>query len=291
MIDQPGRYPNIPFADYLADPCPDPSISRSVIRDLLNCPAKAYANHPRLNPAYVPDEDSEKFDIGTAAHALFLQGLDVATVIDADDWRKKEAKEARDAARIAGKVPLLTRQYDAVADMVEVASEALAASELKCLLANGESEQTFIWKEDETWFRIRPDWIRKDNALILDYKTAESARESDFKRSIDAYGYDIQDSLYRRGVMEVCGTIPDFVFMVQEKTPPYLCSFFRLDAMFSDMGEGKVKQGIAIWRECMASGKWPGYSSGIVSLEPPPWALAAWESKRFSFETERKCEL
>jgi len=53
-----------------------PSLSRSVAHILLTqTPYHAWLAHPRLNPDYMPDEDS-KFDIGTATHAMLLEGVD-----------------------------------------------------------------------------------------------------------------------------------------------------------------------------------------------------------------------
>ena len=289
MIDKPGRYENVSFADYLADPCPEPALSRSVIKDLLRCPAKAFYNHPRLNPGGCEKKESEKFDIGTAAHALFLQGMNVAVVVDFDDWRTKEAKLARHEAREAGKVPLLTSQFCSVNNMVGIAHATLL-DEMGLEIKDGTPEVTYIWQEEKTWIKTRLDWQGRQKQLIIDYKTTEDASPTGFNRIAASTGLDIQQSLYTRGVIAVDGIIPEFIFMVQEVDPPHICQFYQLDPMFSDMGEGKVNQGITIWRECMETGKWPGYSSGINRLEPPPFALAAWESKRFTFEVERKDE-
>ena len=258
-------------------------MSRSVIKQLLTqSPHHAWFNHPRLNPDYQPEESETKFDIGTAAHALLLQGLDCAVVIDADDWRKKDAKEARDAARSIGKIPLLKHQWADVEKMVETANIALGTSEL-CINIwhDGDSELTYIWKEGETWCKARPDWISMDRALIIDYKsTGASAAPEDYVRIAVSTGLDIQDSWYRRGVRAIDGTDPDFIFMVQENFPPYLCSFIRLDMMFQDMGYEKVKKGLSTWRKCMESNDWPGYSTDIYTLEVPPWALASWELRK-----------
>ena len=69
MITKPGVY-DLPMAEYHADPCPEPSLSSSIIRLLCSAsPLHAWTAHPRLNAAYVAEE-SDRFDVGTAAHAL-----------------------------------------------------------------------------------------------------------------------------------------------------------------------------------------------------------------------------
>ena len=176
---------------------------------------------------------------------------------------------------------MLTKQYDGVMAMVEVARIELRNSELNIDLKDGESELTYIWKEGETYCRIRPDWISNDRTIILDYKTTSQLAEPEqFSKTVVNYGYDIQDAFYRRGVSKIEDVEPSFVFVVQEVESPYLCSFIELDMQFQDMGEQKVKRGLHLWKECMKSGKWPGYSEGLYTIEPDAWSIARWEYKK-----------
>ena len=275
-----GGCHKISFTDYLADPAPSPSLTRTTIKDLLfRSPRHAFYGHSRLNPDYQAKE-AERFDIGTAAHALLLDGKDIIEIIDAADWRTKAAKEARDEARAKGKIPLLTAQTKDIFAMVNAANSALANSELAIvdLQKEGDSELTYIWNEGKTWCRIRPDWISKDRTLVLDYKTVgNSANPSDISRQIISFGYDIQAAFYTRGVREIEGTEPKFIFLFQEIEEPYLCSFIGLPPQFMDMGASKVDYGLFLWRQCLEKNEWPGYPQRICWVEPPTWALAQWE--------------
>ena len=285
MLNKPGIY-KISFADYLADPCPVPSLSRSVIKSLvMDCPIKAYHGHPRLNPDYKKEEKTI-FDIGSAAHDCFLGGENAVAVFDYPDWRKKEAQEAKEQARQEGKIPLLTHQFEDVLAMVKVANLSLQnfiirGERLNLKIEDGDSEMTYIWKENETWFRIRPDWVSNKYPIILDYKTTgQSASPEKYANIISDKGLDIQDALYSRGYKTLNAVEPDFFFMVQETEPPYLCSLIEIDMMFKDMGKEKVKAGIRIWRECMRTGTWTGYPWELSVVEPKPWALASWEMRK-----------
>jgi hypothetical protein len=215
-----------------------------------------------------------------------LGGENAVMVFDYADWKKKEAQEAKQAARDLGKIPLLAHQFRDVTEMVKVAHESLATykaygQELNLKITDGESELTYIWEENGTWFKIRPDWISKDKKIMLDYKTTgKSADPENYISIIDHTGLDIQDALYRRGVHAINGTEPDFYFMVQEVEAPYLCSFIDLDMQFREMGENKVDMGISIWRKCLKIGIWPAYSIELCTVEPKPWSLASWEMKR-----------
>jgi hypothetical protein len=88
-ITKPGIYRDFPTAHYFADPCPEPSLSQSVAKILVEqSPLHAFQAHPRL---YVPtaDEDAdEKYDkaraIGNAAHALMLDRGKVLAVGEFD---------------------------------------------------------------------------------------------------------------------------------------------------------------------------------------------------------------
>jgi hypothetical protein len=82
---------------YHADPCPEPSLSASLALRARDVDAGTRsALHPRLNPAAVAHQ-AEHFDIGTVAHAAFLEGRDVVAILEFDDFRTKDARAARDA--------------------------------------------------------------------------------------------------------------------------------------------------------------------------------------------------
>lgn len=141
---------------YHADPCVQPSLSNSLMTVLLKqTPRHAWLRHPRLNPAYEAEVGGGAFDIGTAAHAMLLEGENIATVIDAEDWRTKAAQEARDKAYLAGKIPLLSRQHAAVQEMLHAALAYIDSTSLKGILGRGKAEQTLIWRSANVWCRAR----------------------------------------------------------------------------------------------------------------------------------------
>lgn len=288
MITSPGHYDNVLEEHYHGRHItPEPCFSTGVCKDLINkSPLHAWTNHPALNDNY-QEEQAEKFDIGHVAHALFLQGIDKAVVIKADDWRTKAAKEGRDNARSQGKIPLLADQYDRVCAMVSAAHSYLRESELGIvdLQKEGYSERTYVWKEGETWCKCRTDWIDEIETEVVDYKTtASSVNLASIRKLVLSNGYDIQEALYRRGVYAVTGRKPEFVFLFQETEPPYACSLISLPENWRKMGEEKVDTGLMIWRQCMSSGQWPAYPLSIQRLDLPAWAIDQWETARFASE-------
>ena len=296
MIDNPGIY-KISMEEYKADPCIEPSLSRSIIKTLLfESPAQAKYDHPRLKDyEEIEDEEIEdvkKFDIGTAAHSLILEGKDIIEIIDPQDFpgakggipkgfTTAEMKKERDRVRTQGKIPLLPKQNQRVQRMVLAAEKQIALCPelgIKNLRAEGESELTYIWKEGNTWLKTRPDWKSKDRKTTIDYKTtATSADPAQFTRRLIDGGYDIQESLYRRGGKAIDEVNTKYVFVVQETRPPYLCSFISLPPQWQEIGKQKVDYGIFLWEQCMASGIWPGYPNQVCYPDCPPWAMSQWE--------------
>jgi hypothetical protein len=285
-ITEPGVYNLSPEVYHGAEIFPAPMLSRSVIKDLLDkSPIHAWTNHPALNPRLAEEEEAEpKFDIGTAAHSLFLEGYDCVAIIEADSWRTNAAKEERANARHCGKVPLLRKEWEKVSRMVEAAKRQLAECkdlQVKDLQAEGMSEQSLIWEEDGIWLKIRPDWMPTDCGYILDYKTTgKNANPEGIGAHIVSMGYDIQDAFYRRGVMALTQTAPKFCLMFQEAVEPYVCSFVSLNPEFAAMGESKVERGINLWRKCLGADEWPGYPTQICYPDPPTWELAREEWRR-----------
>lgn len=263
-----------------------PHLSSSIAKILLSrSPLHAWFAHPQLNPNYKPEERAE-FDYGTAAHALLLEGDESKiAVIQADDWRTKAAKEARDAARTDGKTPMLERQLVKVRDMVRLAREAINASEIAEQWASGTSEQTIYWKHGTVLCRSRLDRLSDDCKWIFDYKTAENAEPEAFIRAALGMGYDVQEAFYRMAVRAEYEKEARFVFVVQEKEPPHAVSLVAFDPAMQEMAERRAERAMASWAACLASGRWPGYANRIAYAMPPAWYAARNESLDELLET------
>lgn len=274
---------NLSAGIYHADPCDTPSLSNSIANILLRqSPQHAFMAHPRLNPDY-EGEDDKKFDKGTAAHCLLLEGANKIAVLEFDDYRKDAAKVARDEALLAGKLPILAPQYHDVEQMARIAKQAIAdCPDLggTMLESDGYAEQTVIWQEGKAWFRSRLDWLSHDYRLILDYKTTDIATPDSWMRGICNHGYDIQPSFYKRGVKAVTGVKANFVFVVQEATAPYSVYFVGVPPAYEALGDEKVEEAKTIWQQCMSTGKWPAYTNRIMYPDLKPWMESEWIEQR-----------
>jgi len=274
-ITMPGVY-NLTSEEYHADPVPERlggSLSASGSKKLLppNCPAVFdYQRHHGQPHKAV-------FDFGHAAHALVLGiGAEIVAV-DATDWRTKAAKEAKEAAYAEGKVPLLAEDVE----HVEAMAAAIRAHPIAAALLNpenGKPEQA-LFRQDEqegVWLRSMLDWLPDsgDGRMIVpDYKTAISASPAEFAKAVANYRYHMQDAFYRDMVVGL-GLADDvaFVFVVQEKTAPYLVTVVELDSEAVRIGRELNREAIDLYAECQSSGVWPGYSEEVELIALPAWA-------------------
>ena len=144
----------------------------------------------------------------------------------------------------------------------------------------GKAEQSLFWQDPETgvWRRSRLDWLpdttARERLIVADYKTTVCAEPKAIAKAVANYGYYQQDAWYRDGVRATgLSADPAFVFVFQEKEPPYLVTVVELDAPSVQAGRELNRQAIELYRACTENDTWPGYSGGIELVSLPPWAF------------------
>lgn len=271
-ITEPGRY-EISAEAYHADPVPGGSLSSSGARRLLPPGCPALFRHEQRNPA----QPTADMVFGTAAHTKVLgSGPEIVTV-EASDWRSKKAQQQRTEAQERGAIALLE---DDVARIDGMAA-AIRRNDIARTLLNpdyGQPEQAIFWQDPETdvWRRALVDWLPdlgSGRPIAVDYKTAASAERESIRRSVHKYGYHQQAAWY----LDACHSIgypasTAFVFLFQEKTPPYLITPVQLDDTAMAIGQAKNRQAIEVYRDCTTTDIWPGHTTGIESISLPAWA-------------------
>src|SRR5438045_255362 len=131
------------------------------------CAAKFLWRSP-WNPLYVPEAKTD-FEIGVAADLAVLEPerqAESIVLIEAGDYRTTKAREVRDAARAAGKVPLLLYQFDIVRAIAGSIRSHPIASEA---FAGGEAEVTLTWSDPETGILCKagPDYLPANGRRIV----------------------------------------------------------------------------------------------------------------------------
>ncbi len=278
-IDQPGLYRGISHDDYHADPVPAAlgrSLSSSDARALLppSCPARY--RWTKDNGGRAP---TRVMELGQAAHLKVLGVGPALVVIDADDYRKKKAQTERDEARAAGLTPLLAAEADTV-DAMAAALTANAQARMLLAPGSGLPEQTIIWQDDATgiWCRCRIDWLRHSRPgrplLVPDYKTCASADPASLAPIFARLGYHMQAGHYCDGIRAVYDPDPMFLFICQERTPPYLVTIVALDDAARQIADQNNAYARYLFRTCTQNNHWPAYHDGIYHMSLPRWVEA-----------------
>ena len=302
-MPKPGVYPGMPMADYLALP----AFSASVASDLVDfCPRAAF-HSSYLNNSPRDADDTAASDAGSIAHGILLEGsTSNVEIIDPQDypakgtgsipegWTNKGIQDARDAARAAGKIPVLAPAMLKIESMVDAAAAYIAGlqqTEPAIWSAfqpdGGDSELSMLWQDGPTLCRMRPDRINRERTLIIDPKfTGTSAEPDRFGRTqMINMGYYVRAAFYRRGCKAMFGTEPDYVFLVVENKPPYLCSLVGVDPHGLELGAEKCAYALKQWARCVERDHWPAYPSRVCYPEIPPWEEARW-LERQGIETD-----
>lgn len=275
-ITEPGVY-DIAAEDYHADPVPGESLSSSGARKLLppSCPAlyryeRDHGQQPR-----------REFDLGHAAHKLVLGEGPELVVIEADNYRTKAAQTARDDAHAAGAVPLLAAEYEQVEQMAAALRQHPVAAALFNPETGGHPEQSLFWRDQPTGVmrRARLDWLPRwsgtGRLIVPDYKTTKSADLDAIQKAVHQHGYFMQAAWYLAAVkaLDLAGDQePVFVFVFQQKTPPYVVTVVELDSLAIRIGQALNRRALELFAECRAVGRWPGYSDEVVRLPLPAYA-------------------
>lgn len=271
FVSEEGVY-EMPDSLYHADPVEGRSLSVSGAKNLLppSCPAKF--DYDRKNrPA-----PTQAFNFGHAAHSLVLGAGPEIVVIDADSWRTKAAKDARDKAFAEGKTPLLPEENEAVTAMARALREHPVASQL-LNPDHGQPERALFCRDSETGImrRSKVDWLPDSTPgrmILPDYKTSVDANPAEFGRNAAKFGYHMQAPWYEDMVLAL-GLASDvaFVFIVQEKTPPFIVQVIQLDP--DDMAIGRIlnRRALDLYAECEENDSWPTYSTEVEMVRLPSW--------------------
>jgi len=277
-VEQPGVY-DLPADVYHADPVPGGSLSASGAKRLLppSCPALYHYWSQR-------QEHKDAFDFGHAAHAEVLGVGAPIVVVDAKDWRTKAAQQKQADAYAAGHTPLLKADHERVQAMAAALRAHPTASAL-FRPGTGRAEQSLFWSDEEfgVWRRAMLDWIPNEPSpvglLIGDYKSTPCADPGAIAKAIANYSYLQQAAWYEDAVRAVgLADDPVFLFVFQEKTPPYLVTVVQPKPYVIEWGRRLNRKALDVWRRCREADHWPGYADEVVSVGLPGWTEAQYQA-------------
>lgn len=264
--------PSIDLAEYLAID----ALSSGVAHILLT-ESPRHARHAQQQRA----DSSSEADIGTAIHDLLLEGVDRIERIDARDWRTKNAKELREAARAAGRVPILAHKAEMIECAVGAVRHAVALSGMGDVFASGEPECTLLWEEKGVAMKARPDWLNTRWIIHLKTTSASAEPNSWIRNQLTHSGYDLAAVFYEHAA-RACRGERESVFIVVEQTPPHGVSLIGLSPAMRGLAERKFDLALARWRDCLKLNRFVGFPPTICYAEPLGYQLAEQEARQVS---------
>lgn len=275
IVTEPGVIDGMPDDVYHRDPVPGGSLSSSGARKLLATSPARY-DHERRNPP----PSTDRFDLGKAFHQLVLGGGADIHVIDAPDWRSRDARDQKAAAYAAGLTPLLAADHQRAQDMADAVRAHPIAGPLFDPVT-GKAEQSLFWIDQPTgaWCRARYDFLRhragRGRLVIPDLKSTDAADLDSVTKSIGRYGYHQQAAFYSDAAIHLDLAADDtdiaFLLVFVEKAPPHAIRIVQVDPDDIAAGRRRNRQALEVFAECQATGHWPGYPTDIELVSLPPY--------------------
>lgn len=285
---EPGIY-DLPEAEYHADPCPQPSLSRGIAQMLIRqTPMHAHHAHPRLGGKgeIIP---TKVMDDGSALHSMLLgQGAPIELIRTVygpkhklagkpvADFKTKDAQEERDEIRASGMIPMLPhRMPELLRCKTAMIRQINEQEEGPDFFGPGKSEVTIIWREGDIWLRCLVDRLCDDASLPpYDLKLTEmSAAPGGWERRLQT-NYAFQDAFYRRGIKAVRGiNPPPMRFIVGELDAPHGVSIMAPAPSLVELAEREVERAIRKWTHCLTTDTWPGYPPYTAWVDATSWQM------------------
>lgn len=299
-ITEPGFY-RCSLDRHHSQPCDGVSVTSSVLRTIeIETPADVWWFH-MLNPDRYPPKEAVKFSEGRAMHSWVEGGEAVLRrdfIILPPDTPSRPTEAQWNAAKPSppsvkamefwtkirarqestGRDILTDTQFKKIRDM----GEALARDETATAVIGGEPEITMAWRDEETelWALSRLDNMTFDG-LLSDYKKV-SAMGRPFNsrlvhRRITDYGYFMQLALGAEGYHVLTGNWPtDCALVFQMDQPPHHCITAPIGQDELYWGMCANHQAMRTFRDCMASGYWPGPGDDLTT-----YSFSDWQRERF----------
>lgn len=212
---------------------------------------------------------------GTRMHTAILEQDKLANYhVGAVDRRTKEGKAK--AAELAEK-GLEVISEDEYAQIVGVVNSVYSHPAAAAELEGGEAEVGFVMVDDLTGLdvKIKPDYMRRDEGVLVDVKTTSDASFRTIQRLIANRNIHVQAAYYLDFATYATGIEFDtFRLVVCEVEPPYAVSVFELDFGTIEKGRELYRHGLNLLAEAKRLDRWPAYSDLIQAINLPAWAFA-----------------
>lgn len=253
-----------------------PALNYSAAKALLRSPKHFQA---ALNRKFEP---SREMLIGTAVHEAVLEGKSPSYIVrPADlDLRTKEGKEWK--AKNAGREIMSPDEDSAVRNAIKAVRESADAQYLLNLCK--QREVGIIQNYSGLDIKGRLDAYGNDEAgkpIILDFKTTGDADPELWGKKAFGLRYPMQTAWYQSLLALELGLEepPAYFWLVVETQEPFDVVIYQPPEEALEIGRAQMQHCVETYKACIASGKWPGYSKGIIQLDVPVYEKRRWLNK------------
>ena len=219
-----------------------PGISSSNIRRFSQSQLHALEEVVEQTPAMM---------FGSAAHSLIVEGeaaffSDVVTITGSPYTNTN--KQLKKDSLAKGLSVITEEQRDTIYSMnnslVQEAEPYLRPGEDYPQVFKSPKEVSIYWYEQDLLCKTRADVVcnafdnnfGEDAIVLVDYKTTSDCSVRGFTNSVRRYSYDLQAAWYKRGFERAGFKVADFVFVAQEKKPPYANKVFKMNHADMEIG-------------------------------------------------------
>ena len=145
--------------------------------------------------------------------------------------------------------------------------------QISTLFAEGRPEVSVWGQHGETKLltKCRCDWLRNDG-IVIDLKTSVSSSPDKFSLECAKYNYALQQTHYMDTLLTSGYPQSEFLFVVIEKEPPFLCQCYVLDKHSVNMAEQTYHKTLFHICRCQNDDEWPPYTDD-TALSLPIWKI------------------
>lgn len=249
-----------------------PALNHSKLKNLFppNTPADFFYKEQN------PKKSSIAQDFGTAIHIAIFEPNEWSdrVIIEPSIDRRTQAGKEKYASFIAsseGKIILTEEQFlscKMISDNVK--KHHILSKLIHRKHCSYETSGFFTYKDVKLKFRT--DCILNDKNIILDVKTTRDPTERGFVRSVIDYNYDSQAAFYLAGMREITGKLfRNFIWIAIENIQPHKIYLYEPSDAFIMRGMRLIDDAIELYKDCVASGSFPGPKAEIITLDTPKW--------------------
>ncbi|KZL02168.1 exonuclease VIII [Pseudovibrio sp. Ad5] len=289
QITAPGVYAGVPINDYHTNTLlfGTKTVSKSSLKPIY----RPHGGSPKEfwgrwihNPQSKKKDSTAPLEFGKAAHALLLGDVTGEEFTQNfalrpecwTDYRKKDAKEWRDAVLKEGRSPITPEDMDIIIIMSKELAQNPDVAQLGSL--DGRTERTMYAVHQETGIGVcsRPD-VLVTPGLTNDLKTTASLEEAFLRRQIFDTGIYLQAGQFKL-LCELLGI--DFVgfvctFVLKSEIPDSVV--VEIEPEHIELGYQATIEGLHMVRSGLDTGVWPGvepFNAGSSHARLNDWSAA-----------------